>query len=128
SPPPKRSSAKRWSGRVTRESDALDLDRGVFTLKDPKRIARSLKRSAEHSKRRKARPFHSAMSMLNFYINRGGRNLPSRQKKILAEAKKELRHVFGRETSKATSKKGAGSRRKRTSSRTPASRGASKRR
>lgn len=87
---------RRWSSRVTRESDALDLRRRVFTWRDPKRIARSLKRSAEHSKRRKARPFQSAMSMLNFYINRAGRNLPAEQRHVLARAKDELRHLYDR--------------------------------
>lgn len=78
-------------------SDALDLDPGVFTLDDPKAIARSLKRSAEHSNRRKAEPFRSAMSMLTFFINRGGKNLPKKQKAILERAKDELRIAFGRE-------------------------------
>jgi hypothetical protein len=87
---------KRWSGRVTRESNALDLEPGVFTWSDPKRIARSLKRSAESSTRRKAEPFRSALSMLTFYINRAGRNLPSAQRKILERAKVELRKQFGR--------------------------------
>jgi len=85
-----------WSARVTRESDALDLDQGVFGYRDPKRIARSLKTSAERSKRRKAAPLQSAMSMLNFYINRAGRNLPAARKKTLAQAKVELRKLFGR--------------------------------
>jgi hypothetical protein len=93
----KRTPAKRWSGRVTRHSNALDLDSGVFTWKDPKRIARSLKRSAEHSHRRKADPYHSALSMLVFYINRAGRNLPQNRKKVLEHAKSELRKAFGRE-------------------------------
>jgi hypothetical protein len=88
---------KYWSGRVTRESNALDLEGGVFTLKDPKKIARSLKRSAETSVRRKARPFQSAMSMLNFYINRAGKNLPASRKKFLYQAKTELRHLFKRD-------------------------------
>jgi hypothetical protein len=91
-----RSSAKRWSGRVTRESNALDLDREVFTLRDPRKIASSLKRSAERSKRRKADPFRSALSMLTFYINRGGKNLPESRKRILERAKQELRRQFGR--------------------------------
>ena len=86
---------KKWSGRVTKESDALDLDSGVFTWKDPGRIARSLKRSAEQSHRRKASPFQSAMSMLNFYINRAGKNLPVSQKKILEKAKVKLRELYG---------------------------------
>jgi hypothetical protein len=85
---------KYWSGRVTRESNALDLEHGVFTLSDPARIARSLKRSAEASGRRKSEPFRSAMSMLNFYINRAGRNLPARRKKILDQAKTELRRLY----------------------------------
>lgn len=83
-----------WSGRVTRESNALDLDFGVFTWNDPKKIARSLKRSAEESTRRKGAPFQSAMSMLNFYINRAGKNLPASRKKILNQAKEELRKLF----------------------------------
>ena len=86
----------RWSGRVTRESNALDLDEGVFTWTDPKRIARSLKRSAERSTRRKAQPFQSAMSMLVFYINRAGRNLDEDQLSVLEQAKDELRILFGR--------------------------------
>ena len=92
-------SAKRetyWSGEVTRKSDALDLDVGVFTWKDPRRIARSLKASADRSTRRKASPFQSAMSMLNFYINRAGTSVPTRQRKVLERAKEELRSLFGR--------------------------------
>jgi len=85
-----------WSRRVTERSDALDLDRGVFTWRDPRRIAASLKRSAERSRRRKGQPFQSAMSMLNFYLNRAGRNLGSGQRRLLERAKKELRIVFGR--------------------------------
>jgi hypothetical protein len=88
---------KYWSGEVTRHSDALDLKSRVFTWRDPKRIARSLKQSAERSKRRKAGPFQSAMSMLNFYLNRGGRNLPAERKRVLDQAKTELRRLFGRE-------------------------------
>ena len=87
---------KYWSGYVTRHSFALDLERGVFTWKGPKRIAKSLKKSAEMSERRKAKPFQSAMSMLNFYINRTGKNLPPKQKKILEQAKFELRKLFHR--------------------------------
>jgi phosphoenolpyruvate carboxylase len=82
---------------VTRESDALDLDAGVFRLNDPKRIAASLKRSAEKSRRRKAEPYRSALSMLVFYINRAGRNLPPRRKRTLEKAKIELRKQFGRD-------------------------------
>lgn len=81
---------------MTRESDALDLDRGVFTWSDPKRIAASLKRSAERSKRRKADPYRSAVSMPTFYLNRGGENLPQSRKRVLELAKTELRHQFGR--------------------------------
>ena len=82
---------------MTEHSDALTLDRGVFTLRDPKRIAASLKRSAERSRRRKADPFRSALSMLTFYINRAGKNLPASRKKTLMQAKDELRKQFGRE-------------------------------
>jgi hypothetical protein len=81
---------------VTEHSDALTLDRGVFTMRDPKRIAASLKRSAQRSRRRKADPFRSALSMLTFYINRAGRNLPAGRKKTLLRAKDELRRQFGR--------------------------------
>lgn len=87
-----------WSSRVTRESNALDLDPGVFTWTDPKRIALSLKRSAEASSRRKAEPFRSAMSMLVFYINRAGRTLDRRQKSVLEQAKNELRKLYGRDS------------------------------
>jgi hypothetical protein len=87
---------KRWSQEVTEKSDALDLDKGVFTWKNPKRIAASLKRSAEHSRRRKASAFRSAMSMLTFYVNRGGKDLPKTQKAVLERAKDELRAQFGR--------------------------------
>ena len=95
----KKSSPRRWSQRVTETSNALDLDRGVFNWSNPKRIARSLKRSAEASHRRKASPFQSAMSMLNFYINRAGKELPAKQKRILTQAKSELRKAFGRSES-----------------------------
>ncbi len=87
---------KKWSHKVTQESNALDLEAGVFTWKDPKRIASSLRTSAEKSKRRKANAFQSAMSMLNFYINRAGKNLPASQKQILNQAKRELRKLFGK--------------------------------
>jgi hypothetical protein len=93
----KRASTKRWSAKVTRESDALDLRKNVFKLNDPKKIAASLKRSAEHSKRRKADPYRSAMSMLTFYINRGGKNLSGSRKRTLERAKTELRSQFGRD-------------------------------
>jgi len=87
----------KWSSEVTKHSDALDLKEGVFTLQDPKKIAASLKHSAEESTRKKGTPYQSAMSMLTFYINRDGKNLPEKQKKILEEAKGELRVLFGRE-------------------------------
>ena len=90
------SHGRRWSARVTRESDALDLDRGVFTKRDPKQIAASLKRSAERSRRRKADPYRSALSMLTFYINRAGKNLPASRRKTLERAKGELRKQFHR--------------------------------
>lgn len=86
-----------WSGRVTRESDALDLEGGVFKGRDPKRIAASLKRSAERSRRRKSDPYRSAVSMLTFYINRAGKNLPASRRHTLERAKTELRRQFGRE-------------------------------
>lgn len=88
---------KYWSNEVTKKSNALDLEQGVFTWKDPKRIAKSLKHSAEISTRRKAKPFQSAMSMLNFYINRAGRNLDPKQKQTLEQAKDELRRLFKHE-------------------------------
>ena len=87
----------RWSARVTRESDALDLDRGVFKQTSAKKIAASLKRSAEHSRRRKAGAYRSALSMLTFYINRAGKTLPKTQRNRLERAKVELKHQFGRE-------------------------------
>jgi len=88
---------QRWSQDVTEHSNALDLDRGVFSWKDPARIARSLKRSAERSTRRKGSAYGSAMSMLTFYLNRAGKNLPAPQKQVLARAKDKLREAFGRE-------------------------------
>ena len=87
---------KLWSGKVTKSSFALDLEEGVFAWDDPKQIALSLKKSAEQSTRRKATPFMSAMSMLNFYINRAGKNLKPQRKKILQQAKVELRKLFNR--------------------------------
>lgn len=85
---------KNWSWEVTKHSIALDLEEGVFTWKDPQKIALSLKNSAEESIRRKASPFQSAMSMLNFYINRAGKNLKPKRKQILEQAKIELRKLF----------------------------------
>lgn len=93
----KRATPKRWSQRVTKESDALDLKRGVFKLTSPKRIAASLKRSAEHSTRRKTGAYRSALSMLTFYINRAGKTLPKTQRERLEKAKVELKRAFGRE-------------------------------
>jgi len=87
---------KFWSGYVTKHSFALDLEEGVFTWDNPKRIAMSLKRSAEDSIRRKAPPFQSAMSMLTFYINRAGKRLTPDRRKILEQAKVELRKLFSR--------------------------------
>ena len=94
--PTRRKATRYWSGRVTRESDALDLEGGVFSLKDPKQIAASLKRSAERSSRRKAEPYRSALSMLVFYINRAGKNLPKSRVRILEEAKDALRDLYNR--------------------------------
>lgn len=88
---------RKWSAEVTEKSDALTLDDGVFESDDPEKIAASLKRSAEKSHRRKSEPFRSAMSMLTFYINRAGKNLPASQKKVLEQAKVELRKEFGRD-------------------------------
>ena len=86
-----------WSGNVTKASNALDLEGGVFTWSDPRRIAALLKRSAEASRRRKADPYRSALSMLVFYINRAGKNLPATRRRTLEKAKTELRRQFGRE-------------------------------
>ena len=90
----RRTQITKWSGRVTRESDALDLDPGVFTWTDPRKIAQSLKRSAERSSRRKSAPFRSAMSMLVFYINRAGKHLSKARRAKLEAAKVELRALF----------------------------------
>ena len=88
---------EKWSQDVTEHSDALDLEEGVFTKGDPKEVARSLKRSADASGKRKADPFRSAMSMLTFYINRAGKDLDAGQKRVLEDAKDELRKLYGRE-------------------------------
>jgi hypothetical protein len=90
-------SKRRWSGAVTRRSNALDLEPRVFKQSSPRRIAISLKRSAEASRRRKATPYQSAMSMLNFYINRAGSSLSGKQKGVLVRAKDELRKAFHRD-------------------------------
>ncbi|HEV8580463.1 MAG TPA: DUF3175 domain-containing protein [Thermoanaerobaculia bacterium] len=98
-PPPqagRKRAPKRWSQHVTETSDALDLQAGVFSLDDPLAIARSLKRSAERSRRRKSDPFRSAMSMLTFYINRAGKNLPKQRRAVLEQAKDELRDLYHR--------------------------------
>ena len=92
----KQASSTRWSQDVTEHSNALDLDQGVFTLKDPKKIASSLKQSAETSTRRKSDPFRSAMSMLTFYINRAGKDLAKADRDRLEKAKVELRKAFGK--------------------------------
>lgn len=92
-----RKGTRKWSAGVTEHSDAMDLKKDVFKSKDPEKIARSLKRSAEASHRRKAGPFQSAMSMLNFYENRAGKNLSKRQKMPLEKAKKVLRKLYGRD-------------------------------
>jgi len=93
----KKRGGNRWSKRVTETSDALDLQGGVFTLRDPKKIAASLKRSAERSKRRKTNPYRSALSMLTFYINRAGKNLPASRRKVLDRAKDALKEQFGKD-------------------------------
>ena len=87
----------RWSAEVTEHSNALDLDPGVFTWKNPARIAASLKHSAVKSRRRKSSPYRSALSMLTFHINRSGKSLAAGQKAVLQKAKDELRKSFGRE-------------------------------
>ena len=87
---------KRWSKKVTERSNALDLEKGVFSKDDPRSIARSLKRSADRSRRRKSDPFRSAMSMLTFYINRAGKKLSKAKLKQLQAAKEELRALYGR--------------------------------
>lgn len=88
--------SRKWSQHVTQTSNALDLEPGVFTWSDPQRIARSLSRSAEASKRRKTDPYRSAMSMLVFYINRAGRKLDRRQRQVLEQAKGALRELYGK--------------------------------
>ena len=92
---PARRGGRRWSKRVTETSDALDLKGGVFKLRDPKKIAASLKRSAERSTRRKTNPYRSALSMLTFYVNRAGKHLPASRRKVLERAKDALRQQFG---------------------------------
>jgi hypothetical protein len=98
-------SDRRWSAAVTAHSTALVLERAVFTWNDPRRIAASLKRSAERSRRRKGTPYQSAMSMLTFYINRAGRDLPAGKRRVLERAKRELRAQFGRGDTKSRRRK-----------------------
>ena len=93
----KKASPKKWSKKVSETSNAMDLEKDIFKQKDPKKIAASVKRSAEKSKRKKAGPFQSAMSMINFYENRGGKNVPASKKKVLDTSKNELRKLYGRE-------------------------------
>jgi Protein of unknown function (DUF3175) len=93
----KRKVTKRWSQRVTRESDALTLEKGVFTKRSPRAIAQSLKRSADRSRRRKSEPFRSAMSMLLFFINRAGKGLSKTRRAKLEKAKDELRNLYGKD-------------------------------
>ena len=93
----KKAAPKKWSKKVTETSDAMDLEKDVFKSKNPKAIAESVKRSAEKSKRKKAGPFQSAMSMINFYENRGGKNIDAAQKKVLDKAKEELRKLYGKD-------------------------------
>lgn len=97
--PAKKKSGKKWSAGVTQHSNALDLDEGVFKSDDPARIARSLEKSAEKSTRKKGTNYQSAMSMLNFYINRAGKNLPASQKKVLTKAKDKLRELHEKQES-----------------------------
>ena len=101
----RKKASKRWSRAVTEHSNAMDLEAGVFTQSDPKRITQSLKRSAEHSHRRKSAPFRSAMSMLNLYINRAGKNLTKQRLARLERAKDELRALYGKRTKRATRKR-----------------------
>jgi hypothetical protein len=90
-------STRRWSARVTRTSNALDLEKRVFSKRSPRAVALSLKRSADRSRRRKSAPFRSAMSMLNFEINRAGQGLSVSQRAVLERAKGELRKLYGRD-------------------------------
>ena len=90
------SKSKYWSHHVMETSDAMDIEKDIFKTSSADEIAQSLKRSSTHSKRRKGTPFQSAMSMLNFYINRAGRNLPKTRKNTLQQARRKLREAFGR--------------------------------
>ena len=93
----RKAASKKWSKKVTATSNAMDLEKDIFKSKDPKKIALSVKHSAEKSKRKKAGPFQSAMSIINFYENRAGDNLNAAQRKVLDDSKNELRKLFGRE-------------------------------
>ena len=93
----KKAAPKKWSASVTKHSNALDLEKDIFKSTDPKKIATSLKRSPEKSERKKAEPFQSAMSMINFYENQGGKNISAAQRKVLDQSKEELRELFGKE-------------------------------
>jgi hypothetical protein len=104
-PAARKRTGRRWSAAVTTHSNALALQRAVFTWNDPRRIAASLKRSAERSRRRKGTAYQSAMSMLNFYINRAGRDLPAGKRRVLERAKGELRTQFGRGDAKSRERK-----------------------
>jgi hypothetical protein len=105
---------RRWSQRVTKESDALDLEKSVFAGDDPKKMARSLKRSAESSRRRKSSPYRSAMSMITFYLNRAGTQLPASQRRTIDAAKDELRELYGKKATTPPSKRPARRKQKRT--------------
>jgi hypothetical protein len=96
----KAKSTRKWSADVMKQSDALDLESGIFKKKSARQVALSLKRSAQASQRRKSSPFRSAMSMLNFEINRGGRGLSAERRRVLNQAKVELRSLFHREPAK----------------------------
>lgn len=100
-----RTGNRRWSQRVTEESHALDLKRSVFAGRDPKRMARSLKRSAERSRRRKTSAYRSAMSMITFYVNRAGKQLPARQRRTIESAKDELRRLYGKKAATPSPKR-----------------------
>jgi hypothetical protein len=109
----RRGGVRRWSQRVTETSNALDLEEGVFRRDDPAAVARSLRRSAERSRRRKADPFRSAMSMLVFYINRAGKGLPAGRRRVLEAAKDELRALYARPRRRAPAARPRSSRRRR---------------
>jgi hypothetical protein len=107
-------SPRRWSAQVMRRSNALDLEEGVFTKRSPRAVALSLKRSAESSRRRKSEPFRSAMSMLNFHINRAGRGMSASQRKMLERAKGELRKLYGRDPAGSARRPHAGKTHRKT--------------